>query len=244
MDLNLLATFALLIGLELVLGIDNILLISIITDRVEPSLKNKVRYLGLSLALVARLVLLLGASYLVKLSAPVIGNFSYKDIVLVLGGAFLLYKAVKEIHHVVEGVDEASVTNKAVMSFSAAVLQILLLDIVFSIDSVITAVGLTDHLFVIYSSVIISFVLVLVFSGKIAAFVQKHVTLKLLALSFLITIGVTLVVEGIGGHVPKAYIYLPMGFALMIEFLQMRLMHNQEKRQKKSSETAQEKPKI
>lgn len=232
MDYNLLATFMLLVGLELVLGIDNILLISIVTDRVDSSDRNKVRIIGLGLALLARLLLLLGASHLVKLSEPIFGNFSYKSLVLLGGGAFLLYKSVKEIHHVVETKsDEFSLKNLN-MSFASAIVQILMLDIVFSIDSVITAVGLTDHLMVIYSSVIVSFVLVLIFSGAIASFVQKHVTLKILALSFLITIGVTLGVEGFGGHVPKAYIYLPMGFALMVEFLQMRFMHNQSKKNK------------
>lgn len=230
MDYNLLATFALLVGLELVLGIDNILLISIVTDRVAPAQRNKVRFIGLGLALGARLLLLLGASYLVKLSEPVLGSFSYKSIVLVLGGGFLLYKAVKEIHHVVESREEDSLQKAQVMSFSTAILQILILDIVFSIDSVITAVGLTENLMVIYSSVIASFVLVLAFSGKIAAFVQKHTTLKILALSFLITIGVTLVIEGLGGHVPKAYIYLPMAFALAVELVQMRFVHNQKKK--------------
>lgn len=226
MDYNLIATFTLLVGLELVLGIDNILLISIITDRVSPELKNKVRYIGLGLALGARFVFLLGASFLVKLSNPVVGNFSYKDMVLILGGGFLLYKAIKEIHHVVEGDVKIVLSQQVLMSFGSAVLQILLLDIVFSIDSVITAVGLTNHLSIIYGSVISSFILVLAFSGKIADFVQKHVTLKILALSFLITIGVTLVIEGIGGHVPKAYIYLPMGFGLAVELLHMRFRHN------------------
>lgn len=229
MDYNLLITFALLVGLELVLGIDNILLISIVTDRVSEENRNKVRLIGLGLALAARLVLLMGASYLVKLSEPVIGNYSYKSIVLILGGGFLLYKAVKEIHHVVETKDEEHGVKKVTMTFAAAVMQILMLDIVFSIDSVITAVGLTDNLLVIYSSVIVSFILVLIFSGTIASFVQKHATLKILALSFLITIGVTLAVEGLGGHVPKAYIYLPMGFALAVELLQMRFMYNQKK---------------
>lgn len=228
-DYNLLATFTLLIGLELVLGIDNILLISIVTDRVSPDHRQEVRILGLGMALFARLLLLMGASYLVKLNEPVVGSLSYKSIVLLAGGAFLLYKAVKEIHHVVEAKPDSLVGTAAHMSFSAAILQILMLDMVFSIDSVITAVGLTDNLLVIYSSVIVSFVLVLAFSGAIAAFVQKHTTLKILALSFLITIGVTLGVEGLGGHVPKAYIYLPMGFALAVEFLQMRFIHNQQK---------------
>ncbi|MCC2678443.1 MAG: rane protein [Pseudobdellovibrio sp.] len=230
MDYNLLATFFLLVGLELVLGIDNILLISIVTDRVAPEHRNKVRYLGLGLALAARLLLLLGAGYLVKLSEPVLGSLSYKSIVLLAGGAFLIYKSVKEIHHVVESKPEGEDGKTGHLSFSSAVTQILMLDIVFSIDSVITAVGLTDNLWVIYSSVIVSFVLVLAFAGAIASFVQRHATLKILALSFLITIGVTLGIEGLGGHVPKAYIYLPMGFALGVELLQMRFMHNQKKK--------------
>lgn len=229
MDYNLLATFALLVGLELVLGIDNILLISIISDRVDVAVRNKVRLIGLSLALGARLLLLLGASYLVQLSEPILGNLSYKSLVLICGGLFLLYKAVKEIHHVVETKDDDHGIKKASMALASAITQILILDIVFSIDSVITAVGLTENLMVIYSSVIASFVLVLIFSGKIAAFVQKHTTLKILALSFLITIGVTLVIEGLGGHVPKAYIYMPMAFALAVELLQMRFTANQNK---------------
>lgn len=223
------ATFALLVGLELVLGIDNILLISIVTDRVASEKRNKVRIIGLGLALAARLLLLLLASYLVRLNEPVIGSLSYKSLVLLGGGAFLLYKAVKEIHHVVEFESNEAITKNVNMTFAAAVMQILALDIVFSIDSVITAVGLTDNLLVIYSSVIVSFILVLIFSGTIAGFVQKHATLKILALSFLITIGVTLGIEGLGAHVPKAYIYLPMGFALAVELLQMRFMHNQKK---------------
>lgn len=232
MDYNLLATFALLVGLELVLGIDNILLISIVTDRVAPAQRAKVRLIGLGLALGARLVLLMGASYLVQLSEPVLGPLSYKSLVLLAGGAFLLYKAVKEIHHVVESLPHETEVKGPSASFASAITQILMLDIVFSVDSVITAVGLTDNLLVIYSSVIVSFVLVLAFSGAIASFVQSHPTLKILALSFLITIGVTLAIEGIGGHVPKAYIYLPMGFALAVELLQMRFQHNQTKTRK------------
>lgn len=232
MDYNLLATFFLLVGLELVLGIDNILLISIITDRVKPEMRNTARIFGLGLALGARLLLLLGASYLVKLSEPVLFSLSYKHMILIAGGLFLLYKSVKEIHHVVESDNSQSDSSKGSVSFSSAIGQILILDIVFSIDSVITAVGLTDNLVVIYSSVILSFILVLAFSGKIASFVQKHATLKILALSFLITIGVTLVIEGMGGHVPKAYIYLPMLFALGVQVLQMRFSHNQVKKGK------------
>lgn len=234
MDLNLLATFALLVGLEIVLGIDNILLISILTDRIEPASRNKARTLGLGLALVARLILLMGASYLLKLEQNVIYDLSMKDLILLAGGAFLIYKAVKEIHHAVEGMEHSEEEKKnKQMTFSSVISQIVLLDIVFSIDSVITAVGLTDNLWVIYSSVIVSFVFVLTFSGKIASFVQMHPALKVLALSFLVTIGITLCVEGFGGHVPKSYIYLPMGFGLIVEMLQMRLAHNQKHKSKK-----------
>lgn len=236
MDLNLLATFCLLVGLEIVLGIDNILLISILSDRLPQELRRKARVLGLSLALVGRCVLLLGASYILKLSEPVIWGASWKDMILIGGGGFLLFKAVKEIHHVVEKMDGGGdgETKPAYASFSSVIAQILALDLVFSIDSVITAVGLTDNLVVIYAAVIVSFAGVLAFAGHISDFVQKHPALKILALSFLVTIGVTLCIEGFGGHVPKAYIYLPMGFALAIELLQMRFSYNSGKRKPKA----------
>ncbi len=230
MDVNLLATFALLVGLEIVLGIDNILLISILTDRLPLEHRNKARIIGLGIALGARCLLLLGASWLLALSQPAFMGFSWKDLVLLVGGAFLIYKAVKEIHHAVEGIGhEANAKTVVHMTFSSVITQIVLLDIVFSVDSVITAVGLTNNLWVIYSAVIISFIFVLAFSGKIAGFIQTHPALKVLALSFLVTIGVTLCVEGFGAHVPKSYIYLPMGFALLVEALQMRLQHNANK---------------
>lgn len=230
MDLNLLATFALLVGLEVVLGIDNILLISILTDRLPVVHRQKARVIGLGLALFVRAFLLLGAAYIVKLSEPIFFHLSWKSIILLSGGAFLIYKAVKEIHHVVEGQHDADQASAARMTFSSVIMQIILLDLVFSIDSVITAVGLTDNLYVIYSAVLVSFILVLIFSGPIARFVQGTPTIKILALSFLITIGVTLGIEGFGGHVPKGYIYLPMAFALIVELLQLRFMHNEKKK--------------
>lgn len=229
MDMNLVATFALLVGLEVVLGIDNILLISILSDRLPPESRRRARLMGLGLAFVARCLLLLGASYVVHLEDPVVLNFGWKHLILMIGGGFLLFKAVKEIHHVVESIPEQSDTTKPAVyaTLGSVITQILLLDIVFSIDSVITAVGLTENLYVIYASVVASFLAVLAFSGPIATFVGRHPTLKILALSFLITIGVTLVIEGFDGHVPKGYIYLPMGFALMVELLQMRFQFNQ-----------------
>ena len=228
MDINLIATFLLLIGLEVVLGIDNILLISILSDRLPPEHRNKARYVGLGIAFFARCILLLGASYLLRLQEPVLLSFSWKDIILISGGGFLLYKAVKEIHHVVENIQDQSTEAPVYATLSSVISQIVLLDIVFSIDSVITAVGLTNHLMVIYAAVTVSFLAVLIFAGAISSFIQKHPALKILALSFLVTIGVTLCVEGFQGHVPKAYIYLPMGFALVVELLQMRFAHNKQ----------------
>lgn len=235
MDLNLIATFALLVGLEVVLGIDNILLISILTDRLPKEVRNKARMLGLGLALALRILLLLGAAYIVKLNEPIFFGLSWKSLILIGGGGFLLYKAIKEIHHVVEKTDDHSASGKATATFGGVIAQIILLDLVFSIDSVITAVGLTDNLYVIYSAVILSFVVVLIFSQSISEFVQKHVTLKILALSFLITIGVTLAIEGFGGDVPKGYIYLPMAFGLGVELVQLRFSYNQERRAKKKA---------
>lgn len=232
MDGNLFATFFLLVGLEVVLGIDNILLISILTDRLPPEKRNFARLLGLGLALGARLLLLLGASYLVKLNEPVAMGLSWKSLILIAGGGFLLFKATKEIHHAVECRDAHPDAGQGKSTMGSVISQIILLDLVFSIDSVITAVGLTENLWVIYSSVVASFLLVLAFSGSIASFVQRHVTLKILALSFLVTIGVTLVIEGLGGHVPKGYIYLPMGFSLAVELLQMRFSANQSRLKK------------
>jgi len=221
------STFALLVGLELVLGIDNVLLISILSDRLPADKRPLARKLGLGLALVIRLLMVLGAGYLTRMTDEVFLGRSWKDIVLLAGGAFLLFKSVKEIHHAVEGDahEEAGAPRRA-GSLSSIVLQIVLLDIVFSIDSVITAVGLTSKLWVIESAVIASFVLVLLFASRVSAFIQNNPALKVLALSFLVCIGVTLGMEGMGKHVDKGYIYLPMGFALLVELLQMKQSKN------------------
>ncbi len=225
------ATFLLLVGLELVLGIDNVLLISIVTGRLHESEREKARYLGLGLALVARIVALLGATALIRLTEPVFFSLSWKDLVLLAGGLFLITKAVKEIHHVVETEGEDSEAAAPKTSFGAAIVQIVLLDIVFSIDSVITAVGLTSHLGIMIAAVIISFVIVLFFATAVANFVQSHPSMKILALSFLVMIGVTLCLEAMHQHVAKGYIYLPMGFALGVELLQMR--HDTKRKKKK-----------
>ncbi|MBU3665544.1 MAG: TerC family protein [Chthoniobacterales bacterium] len=220
---NSLATLCLLIGLELVLGIDNVLVISIVVSRLPQHQRDKARVLGLVIALVARLIFVAGAFWLVQLTQPIVAGFSlsWRDVVLIAGGLFLLWKAVKEIHHVVELKDEHA-GGHAASAFGAAIVQIVLLDMVFSLDSVITAVGLTPNLLIIGFAVIVSFLVILAYAKAIGDFILHRPALKILALAFLVTIGVTIFLEGIHQPVAKAYIYLPMGFALAVELLQMR----------------------
>jgi predicted tellurium resistance membrane protein TerC len=221
---------ALLIGLELVLGVDNILVISIFVGRLPQAERNKARLLGLAFALVARILMLVILLWLAKLTTPLFLNLSVRDLILLAGGMFLLYKAVTEIHHTVELKEEQHQEKKARQAFAAVITQIVILDIVFSIDSVVTAIGLTNQLWVIVSAVIVSFAAILFAAKPIGDFIMDRPTLKILALSFLITIGITIFMEGMHKHVPKAYIYLPMGFALLVEMLQLRYEHNKKRK--------------
>ena len=227
------ATLALLVALELVLGIDNILVITLVVSRINPALRDKARNVGLFLALLFRLAALCGASLLILMTDPVLSlagfNLSVKDLILLAGGLFLTWKAVKEIHHCVEypaPADGTGVGGAVTMTFASAIMQILLLDAVFSIDSVITAVGLTSYMQVIIIAVLVSFGAVLAFAKPVGDFVVRHAALKILALSFLVCIGMTLILEGLHKHVDKEYLYLPMGFALLVELLQMRASRN------------------
>jgi predicted tellurium resistance membrane protein TerC len=232
---------ALLIGLELVLGVDNVLVIAIFVARLPAARRQKARVLGLLIAMLARIAMLWIVVTLASLTAPVVLNLSVRDLVLLAGGLFLLYKAVREIHHTVELNDTAEspgASSAAGAGYAAIVTQIVALDIVFSIDSVITAVGLTDNLGVIVAAVVLSFAGILFFARPIGEFILRHPALKILALSFLITIGVTIFMEGLHQHVPKAYIYLPMGFALGVEMLQMRYEHNRLKRRNRGDKPA------
>ena len=225
-----LALLALLIGLELVLGVDNVLVIAIFVGRLPAEKRQKARVMGLALALVARVVMLVVVVTLAGMTRPLVRGFSVRDLILLAGGLFLLYKAVKEIHHTIAHTDECggAVSGRS-GAYAAIVSQIVLMDIIFSIDSVITAVGLTTQLGIIIAAVFISFVGILFFARPIGDFIIRHPALKILALSFLITIGITIFMEGLHQHVPKAYIYLPMGFALFVEILQMRYEHNRQK---------------
>lgn len=228
---ELLAVFALILALEIVLGIDNILVISILVGRLEEKDRNKARLIGLTLALVMRIGMLALLITITGVEKTIAFGFSVRDLVLLLGGMFLLWKATKEIHHTVEFIGDNTVRpGTPASSFGTAIRDIVLLDAVFSLDSVITAIGLTDHFWVIVSAVIVSFCGILLFAQPIGDFILARPTLKILALSFLVTIGITLFMEGIHQHVPKAYIYLPMGFALGVELLQMRFEHNRNRK--------------
>lgn len=226
--LDSLATLALLFALELVLGVDNIVVITIIVSKLPPEARRRARLIGLGLALVARLAMVAGFSWVLSLKGEVLLGMSVKDLILLAGGGFLIWKAVREIHHTVELIEDQN-TPAATPSgaFTSAVMMILALDMVFAIDSVVTAVGLTSNLAVISAAVVLSFVVLMVAAGPIGEFVLRNPTFKILALSFLITIGVVLVMEAFHYEVPKPYIYLPMGFATGVQLLQWRLMKNQ-----------------
>ncbi|WP_320042192.1 TerC family protein [uncultured Desulfobacter sp.] len=227
-----LVLLALLIGLELVLGIDNILVISILVSKIEKAKRDFARVIGLSLAMIVRIIMLFILLKLASLTNPVISKFSIRDLILMAGGMFLLWKAVSEIHHTIEQEEEYDNNSGGSAVLTAAISQIVLLDIVFSIDSVITAIGLTDKIWVIITAVIASFAVLLFFAKPVGEFILKRPSIKILALSFLITIGITIFMEGMHKHVPKAYIYLPMGFALFVEALQLRYEHNKAKKKK------------
>ena len=212
--------------LEIVLGVDNIIFISIVTDKLPKEQQPKGRLIGLSLALIMRVALLFGITWIIGFKEPLFSvldhSFSGRDLILAAGGLFLLAKSTSEIHHKLEGqADDRDVKNAA--GFWSVILQIIVLDIVFSFDSILTAIGLTEHIIIMIIAVILSMGVMLAFSGKIAAFINKHPTLQMLALSFLILIGFMLILDAVGQHVPKGYIYFAVAFSMVVEMLNMRL---------------------
>lgn len=215
--------------LEVVLGIDNIIFISIVTGRLPEAQQPKARNIGLLLALVFRIVLLLGITWIIGFTKPIftVADFevSGRDIILAIGGIFLLAKSTSEIHHKIEGEEESHQTAKQ-KTFLSIIIQIILLDMVFSFDSILTAVGLTDKVLLMVIAVVISIGIMMVFAGKISEFINRHPTLQILALSFLILIGFMLIVDGLHYHVPKGYIYFAVAFSLLVEVLNMRLRKN------------------
>jgi predicted tellurium resistance membrane protein TerC len=219
--------FLTLTGLELVLGIDNIVFISILAGKLpSDEQRRKARTVGLALAMLIRIALLFSISWVIGLTAPlfeVLGQeISGRDIILIVGGLFLIAKSTHEIHGKLEG-EEGHASARAAPSFAGVIIQILLLDAVFSLDSVITAVGMVDNLGIMIAAVVVSIAFMMAFAGTIGAFVQKHPTVKMLALSFLILIGVTLLAEGFDQHIPKGYIYFAMAFSVFVEMLNLKL---------------------
>ncbi|MBW8780635.1 MAG: TerC family protein [Verrucomicrobia bacterium] len=218
-----------LTALEIVLGIDNIIFIAILAGKLPAGQQDRARQLGLSLALITRILLLCSLTWLMGLTkvlftVPVLhADITGKGLILFAGGLFLIGKSVMEVHEKLEGGDGHATEGGKVSSFSAAIVQILLLDIVFSLDSVITAVGMAQHLGVMIAAVVLALGVMLVFAKAIGDFVNRHPTLKMLALSFLILIGMTLVGEALGQHIPKGYIYFSMAFAFGVEMLNLRL---------------------
>jgi predicted tellurium resistance membrane protein TerC len=217
--------FATLTVLEIVLGIDNIVFISILADKLPQEQQRRARLVGLSLAMITRILLLLSLTWIIGLTAPlfsVLGeDISGRDLVLLLGGLFLIAKSTHEIHGNLEG-EEGGVSARVAPSLTSVLIQIMLLDIVFSLDSVITAVGMVDEIGVMISAVVVAIVFMMAFAGSISGFVSRHPTIKMLALSFLILIGVALIADGLGRHIPKGYIYFAMAFSVGVELLNLR----------------------
>ena len=230
---ELLIAFLTLFVLEIVLGVDNVIFISILAGKLPVEQQARARNLGLSLAMITRIGLLFGASWIITLTDDLFAvagiGFSGRDLILIGGGLFLIYKAVKEIHHKLEGEEEGHGSAKGTATFAGTIVQILLLDIVFSFDSVITAVGMVDNLLVIITAVVLSFGIMLFSSKYIFAFVNKHPSVKLLALAFLVMIGAFLIVDGFGIKVDKALIYVPMAFAVVVEILNLVYRARQKK---------------
>jgi predicted tellurium resistance membrane protein TerC len=218
--------FLTLLSLEIVLGIDNVIFISILAGKLPPAQQGRARYIGLGLAMLTRILLLLSLSWIIRLTKPlfvVLGQeFSGRDLILILGGLFLLAKATFEIHESLEG-ESGHASAKVKATFASVLTQILLLDIVFSLDSVITAVGMVSQIGVMIAAVVVSVIFMMVFAAPVNGFVTRHPTIKMLALSFLLLIGLTLVVDGFGVHIPKGYIYFAMGFSVFVELLNLRL---------------------
>ncbi len=213
--------------LEIVLGIDNIIFISIMAGKLPEKEQGKARTLGLGFALVTRVLLLLSLSWVIRLTDPIFTVFqqdiSGRDLILIIGGLFLLAKSTHEIHERLEGVEGGQPVRKVAASLGGVVVQIGLLDIIFSLDSVITAVGMARQLWVMILAVVIAIGVMMLAAGSISAFVERHPTVKMLALSFLLLIGMSLVAEGMGVHIPKGYIYFAMAFSVFVEMLNLRI---------------------
>ena len=225
-DPNIWIAFVTLTVLELVLGIDNVIFISILSGKLPPEQQKRARFLGLAGALVMRVILLFSLTWVMGLTEPLFNVFrqavSGRDLILLIGGLFLIAKSTHEIHGSLEG-EEGHASKKVYAGFAGVIIQIMLLDIVFSLDSVITAVGMVDNIWIMIAAVVVSIIAMMLFAGPIGSFVQRHPTVKMLALAFLLLIGVTLIAEGLHQHISKGYIYFAMAFSVFVEMLNIRL---------------------
>jgi predicted tellurium resistance membrane protein TerC len=218
--------FITLCVLEIVLGIDNVIFIAILAGKLPPEQQPKARFIGLSLAMITRVLLLLSIVWMARLTHPLFSIFQHavtgRDLILITGGIFLVWKSTHEIHGKLEG-EEGGGSARAATSFASVITQIILLDIVFSLDSVITAVGMVNNIPIMVAAVIVAVIFMMFFSGPISGFVDRHPTVKMLALSFLLLIGVTLIADGFGQHISKGYIYFAMGFSMFVEAVNLRI---------------------
>jgi len=232
-DPNAWIALATLTALEIVLGVDNIIFISILVGRIEPRRRELARRLGLGLAMGTRILLLLALAWMMRLTEPLFTlyqSFSGRDLILIAGGLFLLWKSVHEIHNSLEGFEEGHGEVAAAASFAGVLVQIALIDIVFSLDSVITAVGMADQIPVMVLAIVASVGVMMFAARPIGEFVESHPTIKMLALSFLVLVGVTLIAEGFETHVPKGYVYFAMAFSVAVEMLNLRMRARREAR--------------
>ena len=224
-DPDIWASFVTLSALEIVLGIDNLVFIALLAGRLPAEQQDRARRLGLALALGTRLALLWSIVWLTHLTHPVLSlaghAFSWRDLILIGGGGFLLYKGTREIHVRVEAEDEEEKAGRGKVGFAGTVAQIMLLDVVFSLDSVITAVGIAQQIWVMVAAIVVAMAVMLAASGPLSAFIERHASVKMLALSFLLLIGMVLVADGVGFHVPRGYIYAAMGFSVLVESLNL-----------------------
>jgi predicted tellurium resistance membrane protein TerC len=218
-----------LIVLELVLGVDNIIFISILAGKLPKEDQSRARTTGIMLAVVSRILLLLSLSWIISLEEPLFHIFGFglsgHNLILIAGGLFLLYKSTSEIHEKLEG-QEGQASAKVAANFVSVIIQIMLLDIVFSLDSVITAVGMSNEIMIMIIAVVVAAGVMIFTSGPIGVFVEEHPTVKMLALSFLLMIGLTLIADGFGQHIPKGYVYFAMGFSIFVEMINLRVRHS------------------
>lgn len=231
------ASLITLIFMEVILGVDNIIFVSIIANKLPEDQRKRGRFYGLSIAMIIRILLLLGIAFLISLTRPWFTvfnhSFSGKDLIMIAGGIFLLFHTTREIHEKIEGKEEGKDVN-ATSKFMQSILQIALINLVFSVDSILTALGMTDDVGVMMLAVIASMIFMMLFSGVVSAFIHRHPTMKMLALSFLLMIAILLVAEGLEYEIDKRYIYFAMGFSFLVEFLNLRA--KKKARQKKSAE--------